>query len=472
MRNLVVVLAVLALVGLAGGALLVIEHESERAAVAGTAIHARTGGEPDALGRRAAAAADEDWRTLAGRPAPADLGRRRDVPRLGAEGRGPETLRGGAGAPPADRGAGRAADRAFEPGEVLAANPPAGFEPGAAALGFRIVEISDLGHLDLRVYRLRTPPLLDVAAALRSLRGRFPGLLADANHHYAVSAGAQRPESYARTLIGWRNAPSDCGGGIHLGMIDTGIELQHPALSGADLAYRRFHNPARSPGTPDHGTAIAAMFVGRADGGQGWGGLLPGARLSAANIFEITDGGSMMGSAGGFLRAVDWLAERRVHVVNMSIAGPDNQIVRAAIERARARGLILVAAAGNNGDDAEPAYPAAYPDVIAVTAIDAEQRIYRYANRGSYIDFAAPGVHVWTASPGGGRYQSGTSFASPYVSVLAALAVAAGERPKPDLIRARLRRNAVDLGPPGRDPTFGWGLVGTEADCPERPGRR
>jgi subtilisin family serine protease len=137
------------------------------------------------------------------------------------------------------------------------------------------------------------------------------------------------------------------------------------------------------------------------------------------------------------------------------------------MERARWRGLIMVAAAGNNGSTAEPAYPAAYPDVIAVTAIDAEKHVYKYANRGGYIDFAAPGVRIWTASPGGGRYQSGTSFASPYVSVLSALAVAEGQRPQPDDIRALLLQDVIDLGAPGRDSTFGWGLVGTEARCGE-----
>jgi hypothetical protein len=453
-RTLIAVIGVLVLAGLVGGGILLYDRDTEESSVALQSADVRTAHKPRVFGRRAGAGEDEGWKTLAGRPLPSGK-----VPGTAGtwDHRGRDDSQRGP--------AGGSSGQDYRAGEVLAANPPAGFEQAASALGFRVEEISELRHLDLRLYRMRTPPGTTVPVAVRALRGRFPGVITDANHLYEVTAGPALPESYARTLIGWRSVPPDCGRGVHLGMIDTGVELQHPALSGADIDYRIFNNPARRPGPPDHGTAIAAMMIGRPAKGKGWGGLLPGARLSAANIFEINESGKMLGSAGGFLRAVDWMAESNVDVVNMSIAGPDNRIVRLAMERARWRGLILVAAAGNNGSTAEPAYPAAYPDVIAVTAIDAEKHIYKYANQGGYIDFAAPGVRIWTASPGGGRYQSGTSFASPYVSVLAALAVAEGQSPEPDGIRALLQKDVIDLGPPGRDSTFGWGLVGTQAHC-------
>ena len=458
MRTLIAVIGLLVLAGLVGGGIFMIDRESGEAAIALQSPDIRTAEKRRVVGRRAGATEDEDWKTLAGRPIPSGgpgAAGSRDRESGGSR-RG--SGRSSAGGTPEDR---------YRPGEVLAANPPAGFGEAVSALGFQVREIAELRQLDLRLYRLRTPARMKVPAAVQALRGRFPGTIADANHLYEVTGGPALPESYARTVIGWGNAPADCGRGIRLGMIDTGVELGHPALSGADIDYRIFNNPARSPAPPDHGTAIAAMMVGKPAKGKGWGGLLPGARLNAANIFEITESGKMLGSAGGFLRAIDWMAESRVQTVNMSIAGPDNQIVRLAMERARWRGLIMVAAAGNNGSNAEPAYPAAYPDVIAVTAIDADKHVYKHANRGGYIDFAAPGVRIWTASPGGGRYQSGTSFASPYVSVLSALAVAEGQRPQPDNIRGRLLEDVIDLGAPGRDSTFGWGLVGTEARCGE-----
>lgn len=461
MRILALVIGALVLVGLFGGGMFLIDREVEETSAAAQSADARTAQKQQVFGRRAGAREDEGWKPLAGKPLPpnqsrdAPLGQSRDAP--GSR----DWARGGSrtGSPHL-----RSDDR-YQSGEVLAANPPAGFEDAVSALGFQVREIADLRQLDLRLYRMRTPPRTTVPAAVKALRTRFPEMITDANHRYEVTGGLALPESYARTLIGWRNVPADCGHGIHLGMIDTGVELRHPALSGAEIAYRAFNNPARRPGSADHGTAIASMMVGKPIKGKGWGGLLPGARLSAANIFEINERGKMLGSAAGFLRAVDWMAERRVHVVNMSIAGPDNKIVRKAMQRARWKGLILVAAAGNNGSAAKPAFPAAYSDVIAVTAIDAKKHVYEHANRGGYIDFAAPGVRVWTASPGGGRYQSGTSFASPYVSVLSALAVAKGQRPQPDRIRSLLQKDAIDLGAPGRDSTFGWGLVGTAAHC-------
>ena len=458
MRILAAVIGALVLVGLFGGGMFMIDRETGETSAVAQSADARTAQKRRVFGRRAGATEDEGWKTLAGRPLPSSQG-------LGAAGTRDYRAEGGSRPGSSGRSPGRSSEDRHQPGEVLAANPPAGFEDAVSALGFQVREIADLRKLDLRLYRMRTPPRTTVPAAVQALRSRFPGMIADANHLYEVTGGLALPESYARTLIGWRSAPPDCGRGVHLGMIDTGVDLQHPALSGAEIDYRAFNNPARSPAPADHGTGIASMMVGRSAKGKGWGGLLPGARLSAANIFEINESGKTLGNAGGFLRAIDWMAERRVHVINMSIAGPDNKIVRLAMEQARWQGLILVAAAGNNGSTAEPAYPAAYPDVIAVTAVDAEKRIYKHANRGRYIDFAAPGVRIWTASPGGGRYQSGTSFASPYVSVLSALAVAKGQRPQPDKIRALLQKDVIDLGAPGRDSTFGWGLVGTAAHC-------
>ena len=129
-------------------------------------------------------------------------------------------------------------------------------------------------------------------------------------------------------------------------------------------------------------------------------------------------------------------------------------------------GLMLVAAAGNGGSATEPAYPAAYQDVIAVTAVSAERTVYAYANRGPYIDFAAPGVRLWTAVPGGGRFQSGTSFAAPYVTSMVALTLAGGAERTVEAVRSRLRQDALDLGAPGRDDVFGWGLVRMWPVCP------
>jgi subtilisin family serine protease len=144
-----------------------------------------------------------------------------------------------------------------------------------------------------------------------------------------------------------------------------------------------------------------------------------------------------------------------VHVINISIAGARNDLVKSAVNRARKKGVVAVASAGNGGAEARPYYPAAYKNVIAVTAFDRNKSAFNRANTGKYIDFAAPGVNIYTAGAGGtGEMQSGTSFAAPYVSVLVALQAATG-RKSPGSLRKILRRGALDLGKPGKDQTFG-----------------
>ncbi|MGB7946628.1 MAG: S8 family serine peptidase, partial [Candidatus Binatia bacterium] len=353
----------------------------------------------------------------------------------------------------------------YEPGEILVANPPPDFESIVVSQGYRVGDALQLRSLDLKILRLRTPSNVSVVNAVRRLRQQFPQATTDANTLYELSRGEGFPESYARMLIGWPGVPKNCGAGVHLGMIDAGVQPDHPALTGTDIRYRSFHEPGRQPGPANHGTAVAAMLVGKPQAGKGWGGLLPGARLSAANIFQFGANRKIAASARGLLEAIDWMVEQRVHVVNMSIAGSNNNVVRQVVKKAGEKGLVVVAAAGNWGTSVRPAYPAAYSDVIAVTAVDANRRIYEFANSGPYIDFAAPGVRVWTAIPGGGQYQSGTSFASPYVSVLTGLVVSRGHPRDPEAVRKTLRGRVVDLGTPGRDDIFGWGLVDMQPRC-------
>ncbi len=354
----------------------------------------------------------------------------------------------------------------FEPGEVLAARTPIDFIATAGELGYSVVETVSLRRLDEKIHRIRLPAGVDVREGINRLRQRFPRAVIDANHYFSLAQGMDLPASFARASVGWDGVPPDCGKGIRIGMIDAAIDGDHPALQGVDLKYHSFVTPGREPGPAEHGTAIATLLAGRSDAGQGWGGLLPGAHVAAAAIFEVNDRGKSIATARALLHAVDWMAGQGVDVVNLSMAGPDNGVVRLATERALQQGLILVAAAGNGASATERGYPAAYPDVIAVTAVSADGRVYTYANRGPYIDFAAPGVRLWTAVPNGGRFQSGTSFAAPYVTSMAALALAGSTQRTADAVRSRLREDVVDLGPPGRDDVFGWGLVGMQPVCP------
>ena len=209
-------------------------------------------------------------------------------------------------------------------------------------------------------------------------------------------------------------------------MVDSGVDLRHPVLKGQDIEYRSFHSPDASEGDAEHGTAVAALLVGKpAD--SGLGGLLPGATLKAANMFEKNAAGSNVGHAVAMLRGLDWLMRERVSVINMSIAGGNNAVIEKAIAAVNDKGIAVVAAAGNWGRADKPAYPAAIEQVFAVTAIDSYDAIYEHANKGNYIDFAAPGVNLLTAAVGGGsRRQSGTSFAAPFLTAILALEMANG----------------------------------------------
>jgi subtilisin family serine protease len=157
--------------------------------------------------------------------------------------------------------------------------------------------------------------------------------------------------------------------------------------------------------------------------------------------------------------ALNWLVSSGVPVINMSFTGPDNAILAAAIDATIAKQVTLVAAAGNEGPAARPLYPAAYENVIAVSAVNREGAIYRWANQGEYIDFTALGVSVLTLQAGEGLgRESGTSMAAPHISAAAAC-LAAKSKATPESIYEQLKQLAKDLGESGKDAVFGHGLI-------------
>ena len=140
-------------------------------------------------------------------------------------------------------------------------------------------------------------------------------------------------------------------------------------------------------------------------------------------------------------------------------------MLAAAIGQSLREGMIIVAAAGNDGADAPPAYPAAYPGVIAVTAVGTDLKPYQRANHGKYISLSAPGVHIWTAAANGkGAFESGTSFAAPYVTAVAAtlLRSAGPEARAGDLLKAI---PVKALGGEDTSPIYGRGLALAPANC-------
>src|SRR5262249_27850696 len=151
------------------------------------------------------------------------------------------------------------------------------------------------------------------------------------------------------------------------------------------------------PAAPEHGTAIASILVGQRTGAGV--GLLPGAELAVASVFGADSKGIPAADVMALVGGLNWLVGSDVRVINMSFAGDANAVVGLALRRVTAGRAVVVAAVGNNGPTAPPAFPAAEPGVIGVTAVDNHSQPYADANHGDYVAFAAPGVRIWTPGP-------------------------------------------------------------------------
>jgi subtilisin family serine protease len=190
-------------------------------------------------------------------------------------------------------------------------------------------------------------------------------------------------------------------------------------------------------------------------------GSAPKARILAIRAFGAAANGAESTSFV-ILKSLDFAASHGAQIVNMSFAGPKDPLVERGIAAAATKGMVLVAASGNAGPKSPPLYPAANPNVIAVSATDAHDRLFPASNRGGHIAVSAPGVDIFLPAPDG-KYQmtSGTSFSAAYVSGLAALMMERNPQLAPAEVRAILTKTARDLGAPGRDDLFGAG----EADA-------
>ena len=295
---------------------------------------------------------------------------------------------------------------------------------------------------------------LTLPDARRLLTVAAPGTSLDFHALYGYAKGP--PRLYAAALIGQPDSP-DCvlPPDIRIGQIDGPVETDHPALRDTGVISHSVLDESDPPPGKDHGTAVAALLVGQ-DASGALVGFATGAQLFAASAFSRT-GASESSDVERIGAALDWLAGNRVRLINMSFAGPVNLAFADLLDATAGQGTILIAAAGNGGR-AQAVYPAAAAPVIGVTAVDAALKLYRLANTGAYIEFAAPGVDLYVASQKGGGYSSGTSYAAPILSGLATRLVAQGVTSADD-IRLRLQEQSVDLGDSGRDLAFGWGMV-------------
>ncbi len=275
----------------------------------------------------------------------------------------------------------------------------------------------------------------------------------DLNHIYAAGAtvASAGPGISPRSALRFPDDTREMS--LRIGMIDSEVDLSHPVFAASRIQTRSFV-PESAEKPNFHGTAIASIIAAN---NTDYVGLAPHTELFAASVFEKDPKQGEIASTLNLIKALDWLISSGVDVINISLAGPPNRLLESALDRVAQRGTLIVAAAGNGGPSSEPMYPAAYSAVVAVTAVDATGRVFRLANRGKYLDLAAPGVDLLHARAGGGyTSSSGTSFAVPFAATAAARLV---KLHPGDDVMASLYASAEDRGPLGRDDIYGYGLL-------------
>lgn len=320
------------------------------------------------------------------------------------------------------------------------------------------IESRTMQLTDTTMFRWRIPDRRSVSTVVRALEADRVVATAQPNYLFTLQADDATAESelpqYELTKLNLPQAHALAkGDDVLVAVIDSGIDEAHPELTGSVAdAFDALDTPMAPHA---HGTGIAGLIAAHGK----LKGAAPGARILAVRAFD-PDGKSAQGTTFSILKGLDWAAERGARIINMSFAGPHDPGIGRSLAAASKKGIVLIAAAGNAGAKSPPLYPAADANVIAVTATDADDKLFEASNRGKHIAIAAPGAQIMVAIPDGGyEVSSGTSLAAAEVSGIAALML----QRKPDLTPTKLRNllsmTAKDLGPKGRDAQFGAGLA-------------
>jgi thermitase len=235
---------------------------------------------------------------------------------------------------------------------------------------------------------------------------------------------------------------------ISIAILDTGIDMSHPDLAGKVIASVNFTGTPTLSDVYGHGTSVAGIAAAATNNAVGVAGI--GYNSSILNVKVMDDTG--YGTLATVAKGISWAINHDARVINLSLGGySSSKTLQRAIDSAWKQGIIMVAAAGNNGSGS-PFYPAAYANVIAVASTQTNDTLPSYSNYGSWVDIAAPGGPIWTTTKNSGfGYVDGTSMASPHVAGLAALALAsAADKNKNgrvnDDVRSCLQATADDVG--------------------------
>ena len=343
--------------------------------------------------------------------------------------------------------------------EILAWSPSPQSLAIATGLGLSIGKTEQLEEFSESLVVLRLPIESDTAKLLQRLRQLDPQGVYDFNHLYlgsevenaetlATSIDSMNPEANTSIFHSSSKTP------IPVGLIDGGVDSKHSVF--ADVTIKNWGCDGKNFAS-QHGTAVAALMAGQS---QLFQGVLAPAQLYSADIYCEQGSG---GSVDKITSALAWLSKQKVGVINLSLVGPANQTLERIVNLMIARGHIIVAAVGNDGPAAPPLYPASYPGVVGVSAVDKNGKALPEAGRGAQVMFAAPGSQMVSASVGSPPYRQvrGTSFAAPIVAALLAKL-----HPHPD--QSSAKRAIAELvafaKPTGNSPNeiTGYGIVGSQ----------
>ncbi|NJN98732.1 MAG: peptidase S8 [Anaerolineales bacterium] len=266
----------------------------------------------------------------------------------------------------------------------------------------------------------------------------------------------------------WENCSQ--GQGIKVAVIDTGVDLDHSDLQANIVSGKSFVSGVSSPDDDyGHGTHVAGT-VAAVNNNGGVIGVAPKASIMPVKVLNSSGSGSTFDVADG----IEWAADNGAKVINLSLASTGNSsTLKAAVDYAYNKGILLVAAGGNCGDSNygdtcdyqdQPVYPGAYSNVIAVASTTSSDGQSSFSNQGSYIDIAAPGSFIYsTYYLGSYTTMSGTSMASPHVAGLAALIWSQDTSLTQKQVWAQIKNTAQDLGTSGWDSQFGYGRINAAA---------
>lgn len=361
------------------------------------------------------------------------------------------------------------------PGIVVALVATTDVANVANAYGLTVLNEQPLASTGENIVTYATTQNVFTVIAAMALDGRVNGAQPEYVFETTAEAGfaseaVSQPRAYSDPFAAMNYAPGKTGAlqlhgeasgnGQLIAVIDTGIDVSHPDLSS------RLREPVDTTGkgyaAENHGTAVAGIIAAEADNAIGSYGVAPAAELLPIKACQPKEEGGLAArcTTSTLVKALDVAMSEDAAIINMSLAGPPDELVSRYVNLALDQGRLVVAGAGNGGVHGKPGYPAAIPGVLAVTAVDAIDRLYTQANRGEYIDIAAPGVDIVATVPDG-QYPplSGTSMAAAHVTGIAALIRELGPLMSSREVAMVIKTSTRDLGEPGPDTAFGAGLV-------------